>query len=163
PDNVRAFISQHHGTRLVTYFYRKAAQSGGEVDPAPYRYAGPRPQAREAAIVMLAASCEAVVRARQGAGKDGVEADADAVFADRRARQWEGNYGVEPAVDAVFAERLAEGQLADCDITLRALQDVASSFKATLRAVYHPRLPYPDPTPEELAGLARGESVPGFG
>jgi putative nucleotidyltransferase with HDIG domain len=141
PDNVRAFISQHHGTRLVTYFYRKAAQSGGEVDPAPYRYAGPRPQTREAAIVMLADSCEAVVRARQGEGKDGVEAD----------------------VDAVFAERLAEGQLDDCDITLREQQDVAASFKATLRAVYHPRLPYPDPTPEELAGLARGESVPGFG
>lgn len=140
PEGVRAFISQHHGTRLVTYFYRKATQDGGDVDPAPYRYAGPRPQSREAAIVMLADSCEAVVRARQGTGQDTVDS----------------------SVDAVFAERLAEGQLDDCDITLRELQEVAASFKATLRAVYHPRLPYPDPTPEELAGLARGESVPGF-
>ena len=59
------------------------------------------------------------------------------------------------------AERLAEGQLDECDITLRELQDVAASFKSTLRAVYHPRLPYPDPTPEEIAGLARGDSLPG--
>lgn len=139
PDAVRAFIPQHHGTRLVTFFYRKAAQAGSPVDPAPYRYGGPRPQTREAAIVMLADSCEAVVRAGQGQGQDRIEA----------------------SIDAVFAERLAEGQLDECDITLRELQDVAASFKATLRAVYHPRLPYPDPTPEEIAGLARGDSIPG--
>jgi len=110
------------------------------VDPEPYRYAGPRPQTREAAIVMLADSCEAVVRAGQGQGQDKIES----------------------TIDAVFAERLAEGQLDECDITLRELQEVAASFKATLRAVYHPRVPYPDPTPEEIAGLARGDSVPGL-
>jgi putative nucleotidyltransferase with HDIG domain len=139
PDAVRAFIPQHHGTRLVTYFYRKAVQAADGIDPEPYRYTGPRPQTREAAIVMLADSCEAVVRAGQGQGQDKIEA----------------------SIDAVFAERLAEGQLDECDITLRELQDVAASFKSTLRAVYHPRLPYPDPTPEEIAGLARGDSLPG--
>jgi putative nucleotidyltransferase with HDIG domain len=136
PSLVRDFIPQHHGTRLVTYFYRRAAAAGEPIDPLVYRYEGPRPQSREAAIVMLADSSEAVARSRQ----DDSAASLDQV------------------VDSVFAERLAEGQLDDCDITLKDLQLVAASFKATLRAVYHPRVQYPSPTAEEIATLARGET-----
>jgi putative nucleotidyltransferase with HDIG domain len=136
PGIVRDFIPQHHGTRLVTFFYRKAAAAGDPVPAADYRYEGPRPQTREAAIVMLADSSEAVARSRQD----------------------EGAPSIDQVVDSVFAERLAEGQLDDCDITLRDLQVVAASFKATLRAVYHPRVQYPSPTPEEIATLARGET-----
>lgn len=135
PEPVRDFIPQHHGTRLVSYFYRQAAAAGAQPDPADFRYEGPRPQSREAAIVMLADSCEAVIRAAGGQSAD-----------------------IDAAVDAILAERLAEGQLDDCDITLRDLQVVARTFKATLRAVYHPRVKYPQPTPEEIASLARGES-----
>lgn len=136
PAVVRDFIPQHHGTRLVTFFYRRAAQEGGTVDPAAYRYEGPRPQTKEAAIVMLADSCEAVVRARRD----------------------EGGPTLEQLIDGVFAERLAEGQLDECDITMRELQTVAASFKSTLRAVYHPRVQYPAPTSDEIAALARGET-----
>jgi putative nucleotidyltransferase with HDIG domain len=135
PGIVRDFIPEHHGTRLVTFFYRRAAQQGGEVDPAPYRYRGPRPHSKESAIVMLADSCEALVRASQQ---------------DDRART-----RLDELVDSVFAERLAEGQLDDCDITMREIQQVATSFKTTLRAVYHPRIEYPQPAPEEIAALAR--------
>jgi hypothetical protein len=139
PSLVRDFIPQHHGTRLVTYFYRQAAASGQPVAAADYRYDGPRPQTREAAIVMLADSCEAVSRARQD----------------------EGAAAIDQIVDSVFAERLAEGQVDECDITLRDLQAVAASFQAT-RAVYHPRVAYPSPTPEEIATLARAETpMPG--
>lgn len=142
PGVVRDFIPQHHGTRLVTYFYRRAAAEGEAIDPADYRYEGPRPQSREAAIVMLADSSEAVARAQQD----------------------EGSPPLDQLVDSVFAERLAEGQLDECDITLRDLQAVAASFKATLRAVYHPRVQYPSPTADEIATLARGETpVPGIG
>ncbi len=136
PSVVRDFIPQHHGTRLVTYFYRKAVEAGEAVEPKDYRYDGPRPQSREAAIVMLADSSEAVARARQDEGAPGMDA----------------------MVDSVFAERLAEGQLDECDITLREIQAVAASFKATLRAVYHPRVQYPSPTADEIATLARGET-----
>jgi putative nucleotidyltransferase with HDIG domain len=136
PSVVRDFIPQHHGTRLVTYFYRNAAAAGEQVNLLDYRYEGPRPQTREAAIVMLADSSEAVVRSRPG---DNAQA-------------------IDEAVDSVFAERLSEGQLDECDITLRDLREVAASFKATLRAVYHPRVQYPSPTPEEIATLARGET-----
>lgn len=133
PTAIRDFIPQHHGTRLVTYFYRRAAQQGSDVEVAPFRYAGPKPQTRETAIVMLADSCEAIVRA----GEDKSRGRIDAL------------------VDGVFAERLAEGQLDDCDLTMRDLQAVAASFKATLKAVYHPRIAYPQPGPEELARLAQ--------
>ncbi|GAB4322825.1 MAG: HDIG domain-containing protein [Dehalococcoidia bacterium] len=132
PDIVREFIPQHHGTRLVTYFYRQAVQGGREVDPVKFRYLGPRPQTKEAAIVMLADSCEAVVRARQA--RTGEEMDI--------------------LVDSVFAERLAEGQFDQCDITMRELQLIADSFKATLRAVYHPRIEYPPPASDEVLQAA---------
>ncbi|WBL34741.1 HDIG domain-containing protein [Tepidiforma flava] len=135
PDVIRDFIPQHHGTRLVSYFYRTAVREGRQPDPADFRYEGPRPQSREAAIVMLADSCEAVIRA----------GDHDPAAIDQ-------------SVDAVIAERLAEGQFDECDITMRDLQAIARTFKATFRAVYHPRVRYPQPTPEELASVARGET-----
>lgn len=133
PPPIRDFIPQHHGTRLVAYFYRQALQAGIEVSPADFRYAGPPPQSKEAAIVMLADSCEAVVRARQ----DRAQAHIDEV------------------VDSVIAERLAEGQMDECDITMKEIQQVAASFKATLRAVYHVRIEYPAAAADEVAVIAR--------
>jgi len=133
PQLVRDFIPQHHGTRLVTYFYRRAIQQGATADPADFRYPGPRPQTKEAAIVMLADSCEATVRAR---------ADRDQAHMDE-------------LVDGIVAERLAEGQLDECDVTMRELQQVAASFKSTLRAIYHPRIEYPAAATDEVAIIAR--------
>jgi hypothetical protein len=132
PAIIRDFIPEHHGTRLVTFFYRRAAQSGAPADPALFRYTGPLPATKESAIVMLADSCEAVVRAGD----------------DRSPSR------IDEMVDGIFAERLAEGQFDECDITLRELQLVARTFKATLRAVYHPRIEYPTPGPDELAAIA---------
>jgi membrane-associated HD superfamily phosphohydrolase len=83
---------------------------------------------------MLADSCEALVRSRRDRGRPQIDA----------------------LVDGIFAERLAEGQIDDCDITMRELQQVAESFKQTLRAVYHPRIEYPQPAPEEIAAVAGG-------
>jgi len=124
PARVQAFIPEHHGTRLVAYFYRKAAEADPNVDPAAFQYPGPRPQSRETAIVMLADSTEAVVRAAE----------------DRSPEQ------IERMVDEVVAERLSEGQLDESDLTLRDLRTIAESFKATMKAVYHPRVQYPEPT-----------------
>jgi len=131
PAAVRDFIPQHHGDRLVTYFYRQAVRQRDDVDPAAFRYPGPRPRSKEAALVMLADSCEAVVRA--SARRDPA--------------------AIDELVDSVVAERLAEGQLDDCDITLRELQLVAESFKASLRAIHHRRIEYPEPVPEEVAAI----------
>ncbi len=139
PGVVRDFIPQHHGTRLVTFFYRKAINSGETPNAADFAYAGPRPRTKEAAIVMLADSCEAVVRAGDDRGPEQINA----------------------VVDAIFAERLAEGQLDECDITMRELQAVAASFKATLRAVYHKRIEYPAPAADETEVTVGANPAPG--
>ena len=127
PARVQAFIPEHHGTRLVTYFYRTAAERDPAVDPSRFQYPGPRPQSRETAIVMLADSTEALVRSSS----------------DRSPAH------IDQLVDEVVAERLSEGQLDDSDLTLRDLRTIATSFKSTMQAVYHPRVAYPEPTPME--------------
>jgi putative nucleotidyltransferase with HDIG domain len=128
PKRVAAFIPEHHGTRTVSYFYRRAAEQDPDIDQEEFRYPGPRPQSRETAIAMLADSTEAAVRS----SPDHSPASIDAI------------------VEQVFSERLSEGQLDESDLTLRNVRSLAESFKATLRAVYHPRIEYPAPTEAEL-------------
>jgi len=133
PARVTDFIPEHHGTRLVAYFYRRAAEQDPDVDPAPFQYPGPKPQSSETAIVMLADSTEAMVRASP----------------DRSPER------IDQLVEEVIAERLAEGQLDDSDLTLRDLRTIAESFKTTMRAVYHPRVQYPEPTAMEARRRVR--------
>ncbi len=128
PAKVAAFIPEHHGTRLVAYFYRNAAESDPAVPAEPFRYPGPKPQSRETAITMLADSCEAATRASPVHTAE----------------------AINDIVDEVFAERLSEGQLDDSELTLKNLRELAQSFKETLRAVYHPRVEYPPATQAEL-------------
>ena len=118
---MQAFIPEHHGTRLVAYFYRVAAERQPDLDPAGYQYPGPRPQSRETAIAMLADSTEAVVRSAEDRSPERIDA----------------------LVEEVIAERLAEGQLDECELTMKDLRTIAQSFKVTMRAVYHPRVAYP--------------------
>jgi len=127
PDRVRDFTVEHHGTRLVAYFYRRAAADNPDIDPAIFTYPGPRPQSKETAIAMLSDSTEAVVRSSR----------------DHSAEK------IDELVEGVIAERLSEGQFDDCELTLRDLRTIADSFKTTLRAIYHPRIEYPEPTAVE--------------
>ena len=138
PARVRDFIPEHHGTRLVAYFYRLASQQDPNVDPSFFRYPGPKPQSRETAIVMLADSTEAMVRASE----------------DRSAER------IDVIVDEVVSERLAEGELEECDLTLRDITTISASFKQTLRGVYHPRIAYPEPSERER-GARLGRFRPG--
>ncbi|MCH7811146.1 MAG: HDIG domain-containing protein [Chloroflexi bacterium] len=131
PARVRDFIPEHHGTRLIPYFYRLASQDNPNVDQAAFRYPGPRPQSRETAIVMMADSTEAMVRAS----------------ADRSPER------IDAIVEEIVAERLAEGELDECDLTLRDIRTIATSFKQTMRGVYHPRIEYPEPTARERRAL----------
>ncbi|MDP6605751.1 MAG: HDIG domain-containing protein [Dehalococcoidia bacterium] len=138
PEAVVQFIPQHHGTRLVTFFYRRAAEADAEIDPELFRYAGPKPQSREAALVMLSDSCEAAVRASPD-------------HSDER---------IGEVIEGIIRERLEEEQFDECDLSLRDLRLIAESFGASLNAVYHPRVEYPEPTERELAGRAAGTATP---
>ncbi len=125
PARLSDIIEQHHGSSLVRYFYQKAKekydpelQKIGEED---YRYPGPRPRSKEAGLVMLADSAEAASRSLRAPTKDSL----------RRL------------ITEIFNSYLQDGQLDDCDFSLRDLRAAAASFFSILYAVYHPRVEYP--------------------
>jgi putative nucleotidyltransferase with HDIG domain len=147
PKLVADAIPQHHGTRLVGYFFHKALkeQEGREgappVDEAVFRYPGPKPQFREAALVMLA---------------DSVEASCRAIAEPTAAR-------LQAQVQKMVHLLFSEGQLDECDLTLQDLGLIARSFVRTLEGIHHSRPEYP---PAATAGGAppvpvRVQAVPG--
>lgn len=126
PRWIRAFIAEHHGTSRAGFQYERAVEQAGDpawVNEADFRHRGPRPRSRETALVMLADRCEAAVRARRPATPE----------------------DLAQVVGEMFREVLETGQLDDCPITLRELNEVQQSFVYTLKGVFHPRLPYPTP------------------
>jgi putative nucleotidyltransferase with HDIG domain len=142
PPAVRALIPQHHGTRLVSFFYDQAVDAASETgqatpDPARFKYPGPRPQSKEGAILMLADSVEAAARASR-------DHSADAIAA---------------LVEKLVMGRVAEGQLDDCDLTLRDVQRIKDAFRAILVGMYHPRIEYPE-RPAVPASLPAPSDLP---
>lgn len=128
PPEVVEGIATHHGTTLVSYFYRKAvgsAASEADVDAAHYRYKGPKPASKEMAILMLADSCEGASRA--------------AALNDRNLSRDD----LEGIVRSLVADRVEDGQLDESSLTFRELSVVQDSFIETLVGVYHPRIAYP--------------------
>ncbi len=127
PRAVVDVIAQHHGSRLVGYFHHKALREleQREGSPAPdeaiYRYPGPKPQFREAALVMIADAVEAASRSMPEPTREELQAL------------------VQRIINVVFSE----GQLDECDLTLRDLNVLARSFLHTLEAIYHARPEYP--------------------
>ncbi len=127
PRRVADAIPQHHGTRLVGYFFHKAQkeQEGKEgekpLDEALFRYPGPKPQFRETALVMIADACEAASRSMPEASTDKLRAL------------------VQKMINLIFSE----GQLDECDLTLKDLNLIAESFTRTLEGIYHARPSYP--------------------
>lgn len=134
PQQIIDFIPQHHGTNVVSYFYRRAIQEDEEADIKAFRYPGPKPQTREAAILMLADGVEAAVRAKSQAGKLGpARVDDD----DRR----NGNT-IEETVEQIVNERIAAQQLDESPLTLHDIAIIKESFERTLKGIYHPRVDY---------------------
>jgi putative nucleotidyltransferase with HDIG domain len=130
PPEIVEGIASHHGTTLVTYFYRKAlehAQPGQEVDEDHYRYKGRKPSSKEMAILMLADCCEGASRAAAMHNRNLSRADLEAI------------------VVQLIAERVDDGQLDDSSLTFRDVKVVQESFIETLVGVFHPRIAYPEP------------------
>jgi len=126
PASIIDFIMQHHGTTLVEYFYHQAKvlENGEdeEVDEADYRYDGPRPQTREAAVMMLA---------------DVVESACRSLDDPAPAR-------IEHLVRELAMNRLLDGQFDECGLTLRELNIIQTSLIKTETALLHNRVKYPD-------------------
>ncbi|MFW5966489.1 MAG: HD family phosphohydrolase [Persicimonas sp.] len=125
PVEIQDFIAQHHGTSLIAYFYHKAKQMEDpdipEVDAKDYRYPGPKPQTRETAICLLA---------------DGVEAASRALPNPSPAR-------LKGLVQKMINKAFTDGQLDECDLTLKDLNSIAQAFTRILNGIYHHRPEYP--------------------
>ncbi|MEM7315417.1 MAG: HDIG domain-containing metalloprotein, partial [Planctomycetota bacterium] len=128
PNVLVDFIMQHHGTTLVEYFYNRANEQSesdpdyGEVDEHSYRYPGPKPQTKEAAVLMLA---------------DTVESAGRSLTEPTPSR-------IESLVHDLSMKKLLDGQFDECGLTLSELKKIEVSLIKSLSAVYHARIKYPD-------------------
>jgi hypothetical protein len=137
PKMLIAFIPQHHGTAIMSYFYVRAREAAAEpfgglatpdgfkaaeaVDPRRFRHSGPKPQSREAALLMLADGVEASVRSLSARDEPAIRA----------------------MVSRIIDERLSDGQFDECDLTLRDVERIREAFIRQLLGMYHQRIAYP--------------------
>ena len=124
PQEMMDIILQHHGDTPVMFFYHKALQmsNGTPVDIKEFRYEGPRPQTREAAIVMLADTIEAAVRS----------------MPDPTPKT------INQFIERLIRGKLEDGQLSEAPITLRDIDEICDAFSAVLMGVFHERIEYPE-------------------
>lgn len=138
PLKIADFIPQHHGTRTLHYFLRKAqaqAKPNEAVEEADFRYPGPKPQFKEAAIMMLADSCEAAARSLARPDPENIRAI------------------VVKIVDAI----ISDGQLDECDVTLQELTTIREAIISALTAIYHARIDYPGFNPPPAGPVPAGD------
>lgn len=138
PKEIIDFIPMHHGTTLVSYFYDKAkSATKEEVIDYIYRYPGPKPQTKETGIVML----------------------ADAIEASTRTIEEPSPQKLETKIRDVIRSRFMEGELDECDLTLKDLTKIKESFLKILLGIHHHRLKYPDKNQLELVkGVSQSAS-----
>ncbi|PLR85903.1 hypothetical protein CVD25_04075 [Bacillus canaveralius] len=122
PREIVDIAEQHHGTTLLKYFYHKAKQNGLEAKVEDYRYPGPKAKTKESAIIGIADSVEAAVRSMSHPT----------------------NEQIEEIVRNIISDRLQDGQLNECDITLKELEIVAHTLCETLKGIFHSRIEYPE-------------------
>jgi putative nucleotidyltransferase with HDIG domain len=123
-ERIIDFIPEHHGTSIIHFFYQKALADGQleGLEEKDYRYPGPKPQSRETAVVLLADSVEAATR-----------------VLDEHTPQ-----RIEDVVRKVINNKFIDGQLDECNLTLREIDIIASVFVRVLGAMYHSRIKYPE-------------------
>jgi putative nucleotidyltransferase with HDIG domain len=126
---ISSIIQQHHGTNLISYFYHKAkerilSKSGRvtDVKEEDFRYPGPKPQTKEAGLVMLA---------------DMVEAASRSLIDPTPAR-------IQGMVQKIINKVFSDGQLNECELTLKDLHEIAKGFNKTLSGIFHQRIEYPE-------------------
>jgi len=126
PKDIIDIIAQHHGTNLITYFFHKALKENGSANDAVaeenYRYSGPKPQTKEAGIILLADSLEAATRSLTNPTPT----------------------RIKTLVKEIIQKNLENGQLEECDLTLKDLDKIGDSFSRILTGMFHSRVEYPD-------------------
>ncbi len=122
PEPIQDIIAQHHGEGLVSFFYHRALEDNEEAPEENFRYDGPKPQTKEAALVSLADSVEAAVRSMKQPTPGRIEG----------------------LVRKIIKDRLNSGQLDQSDLTLQDLDRIAMAFVRVLSGIFHSRIEYPE-------------------
>ena len=134
PKRISDMIIQHHGTKMISFFYERAKKQNDpaaqKLDEKDFHYPGPKPQTREAGILLLADSVEAAVRSLKEKSPS----------------------RIQQMVEDVINSSFVEAQLDECDLTLRNLHDIAKSFTKILMGIYHQRIEYPKETLQASSG-----------
>lgn len=128
PKEIVEIAEQHHGTSLLKFFFHKAKQANPETTENEYRYFGPKAQTKETAIIGIADSVEAAVRSLSQPTPEQIES----------------------LVKAITADRLQDGQLNECDLTLKELEIVIYTLCETLKGIFHSRIEYPEMTKQKV-------------
>ncbi|MBE0536129.1 MAG: HDIG domain-containing protein [Phycisphaerae bacterium] len=143
PSVLRQFIETHHGTTLIEYFYHEARKKQADrdtpVSETEFRYPGPKPKTKEAAIVMLVDTVESAVRSMTE-------------LTPMR---------IEVIVHNMAMKRLQDGQFDECDLTLRELSTIENSISKSLAAHYHGRVAYPKSPTEPVDDSSKHPAVAG--
>lgn len=136
PQPILDNIYMHHGTGILQYFYAQAvaeAEEGATVDEMAFRYPGPKPNTREAGVVMLADKVEAATRTIQAPDEENIRA----------------------MISRIVSSVIADGQFSECPLTLQEIQTVADTFVKVLLGIYHQRIEYP-----QTADVSRASNPP---
>jgi membrane-associated HD superfamily phosphohydrolase len=140
-ERIGYIIQQHHGTSLISYFYQKAKGKENpemeSINENDFRYPGPKPQTKEAGIVMLA---------------DSVEAASRALAEPTPSR-------IKSLVQRVTNNIFLDGQMEECELTLKDLQKIQESFNRILTAIFHQRIDYPLSTGSETPKKRNDEDL----
>ncbi|WP_312473623.1 HD family phosphohydrolase [Neobacillus sp.] len=128
PKEIVDIAEQHHGTTLLKFFYHKALQSDAEIKEDEFRYPGPKAQSKESAVVGIADSVEAAVRSLSQPTPELIES----------------------LVKKIVADRLQDGQLNECDITIKEIEIVSHTLCETLKGIFHSRIEYPEMTKKKV-------------
>ena len=143
PTRIQDFIREHHGLTTTQYFYvqaQKEAKEGEVVNKEDFQYPGPSPRSKETAILLLADTCEAAIRAIRPSTREELAG----------------------LVNKLIEQRVAEGELDECNLTFKELQTIKGLFVQVLQGVHHPRVAYPEPVksrPEKLPALTTADTV----
>ncbi|WP_084544022.1 HD family phosphohydrolase [Paenisporosarcina indica] len=121
PKEIIDIAEQHHGTSLLKYFYFKAKEDGKPAKEEEYRYAGPKPQKKETAVISIADSVEAAVRSMKHPTSE----------------------KIQEIVVSIIKDKLHDGQFDECDLSLKELKTIERVLCETLNGIFHSRIEYP--------------------
>lgn len=136
PKEIIDVVKAHHGTSLIKYFYHREQVNNPDVDVTKFLYAGPKPDTKEAVVLMLADSVEAAVRSLDEPTKD----------------------SITELIDKIFNQKISENQFSNANITFRELEKIKSSFLKVLSGIFHERIAYPEVNLDQISKSAFDQS-----